>query len=32
MSLFKFKYYSKAERVRIMYGGGKKQSEENIIN
>ena len=31
MSLFKTKDYSKPEPVKTMYGGGKKQSEENII-
>ena len=31
MSLFKSKDYSKPEPVKTMYGGGKKQSEENII-
>ena len=31
MSLFKTKDYSKLERVNTVYGGGKKQSEENII-
>ena len=31
MSLFKTKDYSKPERVKIVYGGGKKQSEESII-
>ena len=32
MSLFKTKDYSKPEHVKTVYGGGKKQSEENIIN
>ena len=31
MSLFKTKDYSKLKRVKTVYGGGKKQSEENII-
>ena len=31
MSLFKTKDYSKPKRVKTVYGGGKKQSEENII-
>ena len=31
MSLFKIKDYIKSERVKTVYGGGKKQSEENII-
>ena len=31
MSLFKSKDYSKPEPVKTVYGGGKKQSEENII-
>ena len=31
MSLFKTKDYSKPERVKTVYGGGKKQSEENTI-
>ena len=31
MSLFKIKVYSKPERVKTVYGGGKKQSEESII-
>ena len=31
MSLFTTKGYSKPERVKTVYGGGKKQSEENII-
>ena len=31
MRLFKTKYYSKPEPVKTAYGGGKKQSEENII-
>ena len=31
MSLFKTKDYSKPERVKTVYGGGKKQSEETII-
>ena len=32
MSLFKTNNYSKAERVKTVYGGDeKKQSEENII-
>ena len=31
MSPFKTKDYSKPEHVKIVYGGGKKQSEENII-
>ena len=31
MSLFKTKDYSKPESVKTVYGGGKKQSEENII-
>ena len=30
MSLFKTKGYSKPKRVKALYGGGKKQSEENI--
>ena len=30
MSLFKTKDYSKPEPVKAVYGGGKKQSEENI--
>ena len=32
MSLYKTKGYSKPERVKTVYGGGKKQSQENIIN
>ena len=28
---FKTKDYSKLERVKTMYGGGKKQSEKNVI-
>ena len=28
---FKTKDYSKPERIKTLYGGGKKQSEENII-
>ena len=32
MILFETKDYSKPERVKTVYGGGKKQSEENIIN
>ena len=31
MNLFKTKDYSKPERVKTVYGGGKKQSEEEII-
>ena len=31
MSLFKTKYYSKSERVKTVYGGGKKKSKETII-
>ena len=31
MNLFKTKDYSKSERVKTVYTGGKKQSEENII-
>ena len=31
MSLFKTKDCSKPERFKTVYGGGKKQSEENII-
>ena len=31
MSLFKTKDYSKPKHVRTVCGGGKKQSEENII-
>ena len=31
MSLFNTKDYSKVEPVKTVYGGGKKQSEENII-
>ena len=31
MSIFKTKDYSKPELVKTVYGGGKKQSEENII-
>ena len=31
MSLFKTKDYRKPERVKTVYGGGKKQSEKNII-
>ena len=31
MSLFKTKDYSKPEPVKTVYGGGKKQSKENII-
>ena len=31
MSLFKTKGYSKPKPVKTVYGGGKKQSEENII-
>ena len=31
MSLYKTKFYSKPEPVKILQGGGKKQSEENII-
>ena len=31
MSLFKTKDYSKLKRVKTVYGGGKRQSEENII-
>ena len=31
MNLFKTKDYSKPECVDTVYGGGKKQSEENII-
>ena len=31
MSLFKTKDYGKPNRVKILYDGGKKQSEENII-
>ena len=30
MSLFKTKDYSKLKRAKIVYGGGKKQSEENL--
>ena len=30
MSLFKTKDYSKPERVKTVYGGGKKQSEAII--
>ena len=32
MSLFKTKDYSKPEPVKTVYGGGKKQAEEKIIN
>ena len=32
VSLSKTKVCSKPERVKTVYGGGKKQSEENIIN
>ena len=31
MSPFKIKDYSTPERVKTVYGGGKKQSKENII-
>ena len=31
MSLFKTKDYSKAERVKTVYWGGKKQSDGNVI-
>ena len=31
MSLFTSKQYSKLQYVKTVYGGGKKQSEENII-
>ena len=31
MNLFKTKDYSKPERIKNVYRGGKKQSEENII-
>ena len=31
MSLFKTNDYSKSKRIKTVYGGGKKQSEENII-
>ena len=31
MSLFKTKDYSKPKRVKAVFGGGKKQSEENIF-
>ena len=31
MSLFKTKDYSKPKRVKTVYGGGKRQSEESII-
>ena len=31
MNLFKTKDYNKPERVKTVCGGGKKQSEENII-
>ena len=31
MGLFKIKTYSKPKRAKIMYGGTKKQSDENII-
>ena len=31
MILFKTNDYSKPKRVKTVYGGGKKQSEENII-
>ena len=31
MRLFKTKVYGKPKGVKAMYGGGKKQSEENII-
>ena len=31
MSLFKTKDYSKPERVKTVYGGGNKSSEENKI-
>ena len=31
MNLFKTKDYSKPERVKTVYEGGKKQSEENIV-
>ena len=31
MNLFKSKDYGKPERVKTVYGGGKKQSEGNII-
>ena len=30
MSLFEIKDYSKPEHVKILYGDGKKQLEENI--
>ena len=30
MSLFKTKHYSNPKRAKAVYGGGKKQSEENI--
>ena len=31
MNLLKTKDYSKPERIKTVYGGGKKQSEESII-
>ena len=31
MNLFKTKDYNKPDRVKIVYGGEKKQSEESII-
>ena len=31
MSLFKIKDYSKPKRAKTVYGGAKKESEENII-
>ena len=31
MSLFETKDYSKSKRFKTVYGGGKKQYEENII-
>ena len=31
MRLFKIKDYIKPERVKTLYEGGKKQSDENII-
>ena len=31
MSLFKIQNYSKPEPAKIVYGGGKNKSEENII-
>ena len=31
MSVLKTKDYSKSERVKTVYGGGQKQSEETVI-